>query len=133
MNFTKKYGKLNVKHLQEWDDIRFLMGKSGKKSLMVRIKSFNMSNLSESSALRVGSMLEKYNVKVIHSKSSGVAAFYEWVRFVGILLYLKIYVGKFDCEYDFRIVNLKSLYLYITSTISVDQHRSRKECSFTKR
>ena len=56
------------------------MRKTGKESLMRRVKQFDTINVTQPVVDRVCGILSKYDEPTVRKASRGAAAFYVWVR-----------------------------------------------------
>ncbi|KAJ8304236.1 hypothetical protein KUTeg_017819 [Tegillarca granosa] len=66
--------------LDDWDEILWLAGKTGKDSLLNRIKQFNIYQVKYATVDAVQKILKPYNEEMVRSVSAVAGTFYVWVR-----------------------------------------------------
>ena len=65
---------------QDWQAIKYLIGRTGKVSLKRLVAEFNVENLKIDTALQAYLILKKFTLDDVRDVSVGVATFYVWVR-----------------------------------------------------
>ncbi|KAK3090734.1 hypothetical protein FSP39_014158 [Pinctada imbricata] len=68
------------KETQEWASVPAILGKTGKESIMRKIREFEPTACYLDVALAAKAFIEPYNLEQVRDNSAGAATFYVWAK-----------------------------------------------------